>query len=96
MFLTIFGLRRSIVLTFSIAAYPVWFGCTHTIEPNYLELIVLLRKIYNILFRILTVVKHPCVLNINEAKTSSKLPLLPYPGMSLQYFHDCNVACIYT
>ena len=44
-----------------------------------------------ILFRILTVVKHPCVLNINEVKTSSMLPLLPDPGMSLQYFHDCNV-----
>ena len=28
LFLTIFGLRSSIVLTFSIAAYPVWFRCT--------------------------------------------------------------------
>ena len=30
-------------------------------------------------------------LNINEAKTSKKLPLLADPGMSLHYFHDCNV-----
>ena len=48
----------------------------NTIESNYLELLVLVRKIYNnddITFfsvYILRVVKHPCVLNINEAKTS--------------------------
>ena len=48
MCLTIFDLRSSIVFTFSIAAYPVWFRCElHTIESNYLELLVLVRKIYN-------------------------------------------------
>ena len=40
------GLRSSIVLTLSISAFLVWFRCTHTIESNYLELLVLVRKIY--------------------------------------------------
>ena len=35
--------------------------------------------------------KAPMYACINDAKTSSKLPLLPDPGMSLQHFHDCNV-----
>ena len=48
------------------------------------------RKIYKILFRILTVVKPTCVLNNNEAKTLSKLPLLPDRSMSIQYLHDCK------
>ena len=62
MFLTVFGLRSSIELTLSIA-YPAWLRCTlhefchgckvptfvvlHTIESIYLELLVLVRKIYN-------------------------------------------------
>ena len=78
MFLTIFGLRPSIVLTFSVflSSFVSLYASRvlHTIESHYLELLVHVRKIYNnddktFFFRILTVVKHPCVLNINEATT---------------------------
>ena len=56
---------------------------------------MLVRKIYNnddiTFFPNINGCKAPVCACINEAKTSSKLPLLPDPGMSLQYFHDCNV-----
>ena len=47
-----FGLRSSIVLTFLIAAYPVWFRCTFhdvtvDISAHKMNKIMLERKVYN-------------------------------------------------
>ena len=50
------AIENTIVLTFTIAAYLVWFRCT----LSYLELFVIERKIYNNLFRILTFAKPSC------------------------------------
>ena len=48
--LTNSGLRSSIILTFSIAAYPVWFRCMFydaTVDLLFGTAYVLKRKVYN-------------------------------------------------